>query len=210
MSKLRLVLIVVGLSVFLVGVMVFGLSKLGGSVGKTVDVEQLVNGARWVTEKGKVKVTVVEFSDLQCPACKQAEKIAKQVRDMDGVRFVYRQFPLTNIHKNAMISAVAIEVAREKGKGWELLEKLFDRQDEWAEKTNKEMRVYLGEMGMELGLDGSELVRFLDDPKYKDGVMTDLSLAEKLVLPGTPTFFVDGEKVNTDQLIEVVKTNLGK
>ena len=83
--------------------MAIGLSKVSGGGAGTikVSVEELVNGARWGVTTGEPRVTVVEFSDIQCPACKATEPIAVELRKTAGVKFVYRHFPLITVHKNA-------------------------------------------------------------------------------------------------------------
>ena len=92
----------------------------GGTI--KVPVEQLTEGAGWEMSTGEAKVAVVEFSDIQCPACKAAEPISVELRRTPGVKFVYRHFPLTTIHKNAWNGARALEAARLLDKGWEMME----------------------------------------------------------------------------------------
>src|SRR3989344_351142 len=149
MENWKMIVGVFGGSVLLVVLMAIGLSKVsGGASGKAkgASVDELLNGARWVQTTGEPKVTVVEFSDIQCPACKAAEPISIELRKMEGVRFVYRHFPLTTIHKNAWMGARAIETARmmsfdsaqDKDKGWEMMILMFEKQEEWSDKSNPE------------------------------------------------------------------------
>lgn len=80
------------------------------------------------------KVTLVEFSDLQCPACAQAHPVVKQILEENkgNINFVYRHFPLSQ-HKNARIAAEAAEAAGEQGKFFEMVSKLFENQNKWSE-----------------------------------------------------------------------------
>src|SRR5689334_360603 len=91
-------------SVLVVVLMAVGLSKMSGGesgAAKTVDQAELLAGARFVKGDENSKVTVVEFSDMQCPACKAAQPFAQEVEKLSNVRFVLRHFPLIQIHKNA-------------------------------------------------------------------------------------------------------------
>ncbi len=85
----------------------------------------------------KAKVTIVEFSDFQCPYCKRfadnsLSQIKKDYIDTGKVKLYYREFPLTNIHPNAEIAAEAAECANEQGKFWQFHDQLFSRQDTWS------------------------------------------------------------------------------
>ena len=122
MKDWKMILGVVLGAVILVGVMVWGLSKMSGEQGGlNVEVDQLVDGAGWVTGGENYQVTVVEFADLQCSACKQAEPVAEELRQMDGVRYVYRHLPLLTIHKNTWRAARVAEAAKVMEKGWEMV-----------------------------------------------------------------------------------------
>ena len=124
-------------SLGLVGVMVWGLARSGGEQeGVNVSIEKLGDGAGWVTGEEDYQITVVEFADLQCSACRQGEVVAKELRQMDGVRYVFRYFPLLTIHKNAWKAAKVSEVAKKMDKGWEMIGLLFDEQEAWAESNN--------------------------------------------------------------------------
>lgn len=80
------------------------------------------------------KVTVVEFSDFQCPYCEAGYKTAKQIISAygDKIRFVFKNLPLVQIHPHAQEAAVAFECARDQNKGWEMHDKLFETQSEWS------------------------------------------------------------------------------
>ncbi|HLD01366.1 MAG TPA: thioredoxin domain-containing protein [Patescibacteria group bacterium] len=85
----------------------------------------------------KAKVTVVEFSDFQCPFCKSffdnaLQEVKKQYIDTGKIAFFYRHYPLTQIHPNAQIAAEASECANEQGKFWEYHDLLFQNQDAWS------------------------------------------------------------------------------
>ena len=190
-------------SMVIIGLMAFGLSKVSDD-SKTLKVanEELVSGGRFVIDNGN-KVTVVEFSDVQCPACKAAEPVAKQLRQMDGVKYVYRDFPLINIHQNAWKGARAVEAARLMGRGFEMLELMFDKQEEWSASPKFEDLVV--SYAKQLGLDENQFITIWNSEETDKLVNIDFMEANKLKLQGTPTFFVNGEQVATDFVLSKVK-----
>ena len=146
---------------------------------------------------------MVEFADLQCSACRQGELVAKELRQMDGVRYVFRYFPLLTIHKNAWKAAKVSEVAKKMDKGWEMVGLLFDEQEAWAESNN------FDEMAMEyvkdLGLDEVEFGDLYNGKEVEEQIVKDSALANELKLGGTPTFFVEGEQVAMSFVLTRVK-----
>ena len=215
MENWRSILLVFGGSVLLVVLMAIGLSKVSGGGAGTikVSVEELVNGARWVVTTptasqsgGQARVTVVEFSDIQCPACKATEPIAVELRKTAGVKFVYRHFPLITVHKNAWKGARALEAARLLGKGWEMMGVMFDKQTEWSDLGSPEDTFAKYAVG--LGLDEKA---FNDKQKGDETdklVGEDSSFGNRLKLSGTPTFFVNGEQVGSAYVLDKVKSLL--
>ncbi len=215
MESWKTILLVFGGSVLLVVLMAIGLSKVsGGSAGTIkVSVDELVNGARWIVMSGEPKVTVVEFSDIQCPACKAVEPVAVELRKTAGVKFVYRHFPLITVHKNAWKGARALEAARmvdksadSAGKGWEMMKVMFDKQEEWSDKGDP------GDLFVEyakgLGLDEKAFVDKMGSEETDRLVGEDSSFGNRLRLSGTPTFFVNGEQVGSAYVLEKVKSLL--
>jgi len=101
---------------------------------------------------------------------------------------VFRHMPLSSIHKNALIAAEAAEAAHDQGKFWEYHDLLFERQEEWAEE--KEIEVKLSDYAEELGLDRERFVESLEEGRHKELVMSDYGEAMRLGVRGTPTFFV--------------------
>lgn len=205
MENWKTILGVFGASLVLVVVMAVGLSKLSGDGGETirVPVEQLTEGGRWEVTTGEPRVTVVEFSDIQCPACKAAEPISKELRTTAGVRFVYRHFPLFTIHKNAWKGARALEGARLMGKGWEMMALMFDKQSEWSDLGNPDEK-FIG-YAKELGLDEAEFREKYTSKETDEAVGVDSALGNRLKLSGTPTFFVNGGQVAASFVLDKVK-----
>jgi len=202
-----IVKIVVG-SVLLVAVMIFGLTKMsGGTSGLTADVNTLIDGARLVKENGETKITVVNFSDMECPACKVAHQQLKQLTGTSGVKYVVRHFPL-GIHANSQVGARAVEAANEMDKGWEMIDVLFDKQSEWSGvgKADEKMVGY----AVGLGLDEKTFREKLDSQEVKNKVKADEALVAILRLNGTPTIFVNGEQISPGFVMDKVNELLKK
>ncbi len=190
---------------------IFGLTKMssGTTTATSVDMQQLLEGARFVRENGDTKVTVVSFSDIQCPSCKAAKEALKDLETMPGVRTVMRQFPLPpNVHKYALISAKAVEAGRVMGKGWEMMDLMFDKQSEWSDIKNPEKKFV--EYAKSLGLEEKKFEETMNSKEVAEMVQIDASLAARLQLSGTPTVFVNGEQVGVPFVMDKVKEILNK
>jgi len=149
-----------------------------------------------VHSEGTGSVTLVEFSDFQCPACLavQAPLQTMLAKYAGKVQFVYRYFPLVSIHHNAQMSAQAAEAASRQGKFWEMHDKLFATQSDWEGIVDP--RATFTQYAKDLGLDTDKFSSDLESQSVKDVIATDVAAATKYNLSGTPTFFVNG--VNTD------------
>lgn len=149
---------------------------------------------------GSGEIVVTEFSDFQCPACLSVQEPLKQIlKKYEGkVTFVYRHFPLVSIHKNAMVAAQASEAAHLQGKFWELHDLLFDKQTEWAGLSDP--REMFGAYAETLQMDRAKLLSDLESQEVKDKVSVDVLDSTRYRLTGTPTFFVNGKKVEFAQL----------
>ena len=209
MKDLKLILGVIGGSIFLLVMMILGLTRMssGGGALPVVDQGTLISGALISTESGVVKVTVVDFSDMQCPSCKSANDVIKTIRSLPGVRLVFRHFPL-GIHANSQIGARAVEAARQMGKSWEMIDILFDKQDEWASLGSVENK--FGEYAKSLNLDEKVFLGKINSEETIANVKKDSDLADSLKLSGTPSIFVNGEQTATSFIIDKVNEGLKK
>jgi protein-disulfide isomerase len=145
------------------------------------------------------KVTLVEFTDYQCPACAQAQPAIERIAQEygDRVRLVVRDFPLSQ-HENARKAAEAAEAAREQGKYWEYVSILFQNQS--ALQVDK-----LKEYASRLGLDRAKFDAALDGGRFADKVRRDELDGEGVGVGGTPTLFLNGRRV-ADVSYEGLKT----
>ncbi|MBX3011871.1 MAG: thioredoxin domain-containing protein [Caldilineaceae bacterium] len=149
------------------------------------------------------KVTVVEFLDPECESCRAAFPMVKQILSTyEGqVRLVVRYFPL---HNNSVLAAKATEAAGEQGKYWEMQELLFQNQPTWGEQQTPQTALFV-QYATALGLDVAAFTEVLNSDKYTDKIQRDLQDGQALGVGGTPTFFVNGQKVqNISSLPEVV------
>lgn len=149
---------------------------------------------------GSGNITLVEFSDFQCPACFSVQAPLKQILDKysDKVTFVYRHFPLSSIHKNAQLAAQAAEAAHLQGKFFEMHDKLFANQSVWGSMSDPRDEFY--KYIETIGMDKEKFIADLDSQGVKDIVANDLLVATRYRLSGTPTFFVNGVKIEFNQI----------
>jgi protein-disulfide isomerase len=131
-------------------------------------------------------VLIVEFSDYQCPFCSQAEPLLDQVMQAypKDVRRVYKQFPLTSIHPNAMPASKAAIAAGKQGKFWEMHAKLFANA---RELTADNFKKWAGELGL-------DVARFEQDLGSPD-VQWIVGAGRAASVTGTPTIFVNGKRL---------------
>jgi protein-disulfide isomerase len=134
------------------------------------------------------KVTIIEFSDFQCPFCGRVTPTLRQLVEKypNDVQVAFKHLPLA-MHNNAEIAALAAEAAREQGKFWQMHDKLFANQQALD-------RANLEKYAQELGLDVARFKAALDSDKTKQRVTADKTLADQFGVRGTPSFFVNGRK----------------
>lgn len=156
-----------------------------------------------LTDPADAQVTVVEFLDFQCPGCGDLEPTMQELRaDLgDEVRFVVRNFPLIDIHPNAVDAAVAAEAAADQDEYAAMHDALFANQDEWTGLDDA--TEYFRDLADELGLDLDAYDAAVADPATEERVMADRADALDLGLQGTPSIIVDGQLVQLQQLSDV-------
>jgi protein-disulfide isomerase len=143
-------------------------------------------------------VTVVEYSDFQCPFCQHVMPTLKELRTKygDKMRLVWKDFPLTQIHPQAFVAAQAGNCAREQGKFWEYHDRLFANQQALQPE-------FLKKYASEVGMDPTKFNACLDSAKYEAKVQESLGVGTGLGITSTPTVYVNGRMVNGAQPIEV-------
>lgn len=149
----------------------------------------------WSKGNPQAEVTLIEYSDFQCPACKTYYPLIRRLSEEKGdeLRIVYRHLPLVSIHKNAIASAKAAESAGRQGKFWEMHDQLFNKQDDWADDSKPEDKFesYAGEIGLDLEKFKSDY----ESSEVENDVNSDLTAANSLRLNSTPSFILNGRKI---------------
>ena len=143
-------------------------------------------------------VTLVEFSDFQCPFCQRVEPTLKRLRETygDKLRMVWKDFPLTQIHPQAFKAGEAGHCAGEQGKYWEYHDRLFANQQSL-------MPADLKKHAADQGLDAAKFAACLDSSKYGERVRDGVSAGTQLGVNSTPTIFVNGRRLSGAQPYEV-------
>ena len=138
-------------------------------------------------------LTIVEYSDLQCPACRaQHESIQKVWAPIKGsVRFVYRHFPLSNIHPHAITAAYYSEAAANQGKFWEMHDLMFAGQTGWT-RLQDPKPVFDGYV-KQLGLDKEQFDKDVVSEGVRAKVASDAQSAKSAQAASTPSLFLNGK-----------------
>jgi len=136
-------------------------------------------------------LTLVEYGDYECPYCQKAYYIIKEAQKQfgDNLKFVFRNFPLTEIHPYAFHAAIATEVAGAQGKFWEMHDILFENQQNLEDN-------YLLEYADELDLDIKKFETDLSNKKFVQKIEKDYVSGIESGVEGTPTLFINGKKFN--------------
>ncbi len=146
------------------------------------------------------KVTVVEFSDFQCPYCEKfATDAYPQIYDAyiktNKIKFAYRHYPLTSIHPNTQKAAEASECANEQNKFWEYNNLLFKNQTTWSPQAITDAADSFTGYAAQLGLNTDQFRSCLDTDKYKENVQKDAADGDIASVDGTPTLFINGWRI---------------
>ncbi len=132
-------------------------------------------------------ITLLEYGDYQCPACGYAYPIIKRIQKHFGenLRFVFRNFPLTEIHPLAEIAAETAEFASDYNRFWEMHDLIYENQPRLS-------RITLIELTNHLQLPTAELEDALQKGKYQDKIKKDFIAGVRSGVNGTPTFYING------------------
>lgn len=141
------------------------------------------------------KVSLIEYSDLQCPACASYHPIVKTIlAEYPNIKYVYRNFPLRNIHANAQIAGQAAYAAHLQGKFWEYADVLFTSQPDW-EKSPNPQTIFVS-YAQQLDLDVDKFTSDMGSSQAKTFIDKSYEMAVSHGINSTPTFFLNGAKVN--------------
>lgn len=207
-SRLWRRLAVWGGAAVLIGGGVYLAVRAGGSsrpVAEPGTLADPVTASDWVRGKLDAPSVLVEYSDLQCPACANYYPLLKRLETEAGdrVAVVYRHFPLTGLHKNAELAARATEAAGKQGKFWEMHDFLFERQRDWADLASPR-DTFMSYAGM-LSLDAQKFSNDLDADDVKKTVDDDRDGGNRSRVNATPTFFLNGNKIFNPRTYDELK-----
>ncbi len=161
-----------------------------------------VNENDWVRGDINSKVVIVEYADFQCPACGLYHPLIKQVEEKfgDSIAVVFRHFPLTQIHQNALIAAQATEAAGMQGKFFEMHDIIFETQSVWSDDSRAQ-DIFV-DYAKQLGLNEEQFLNDIKSKVVKDKIAQSYKVGTKLGVNGTPTFFMNGKKIDNPRSFE--------
>ncbi|MBI2063788.1 MAG: DsbA family protein [Candidatus Yanofskybacteria bacterium] len=178
-----------------------GAAQIGGSganqPAEKVDIK--INSDDHVLGNKNAKITIVEFSDFQCPFCRSFwsgafPEIKKNYIDTGKARFVYKHYPL-DFHSGARPAAEASECANDQGKFWEFHDRVFEEQTKLGQGTiqfgNPEIVKWAGALGLNM----DQFNECFNSGKYAQRVSDDMAQGTKAGVGGTPTSYVNGQKI---------------
>lgn len=143
------------------------------------------------------KVVLIEYGDLQCPACGSYYPVLKSLEAEfgDDVAFVFRHFPLISIHPNAFSASRAAEAAGNQGKFWEMHDLLFETQNDWGQVGTNQQSLFEG-YADQLGLNMDTFRTDYASTAVADRINRDIASAKEFDVRSTPTFVLNGEKID--------------
>lgn len=199
-ARLARIIIWIVLAVIVIGGAVwFALSVAGRqqqAAPPAAGAEQLVRAdSHRLTTPAVEKAQLVEFLDFECPSCGSIHPVVEELKAEfgDRITFVHRHFPLS-MHPNSGQAALAAEAAGQQGRYQQMANRLFETQSQWAGSQQSQaplFRSYAEELGLDLALYDAAVA----DQQTEERVLADIADGKALGVSGTPTFFLNGEKL---------------
>lgn len=174
----------------------------------------VVTDKEWSKGNPEALVTLIEYSDFQCPACATYYPMVNKLAEEMGeeVRVIYRHFPLSSIHPQAELAARAAEAAGQQDAFWAMHDKLFGNQSAWSNQSDAE-NIFIG-YAKDLALDIEKFTSDMDNGDIKDAIKDDQRSGNQALVEGTPTLFLNGQKINNprsyDKLRQAIRDELAK
>ncbi len=192
MNKQFFAVIVVIILAFVGVIALTGKKDNNGGSGNS----QAAQASNHVVGKTDSKVSLVEYGDFQCPACKSYYPLVKQIKETygDRISFQFRNYPLTQIHPNAFLGSRAAEAAGKQGKFFEMHDLLYENQDSWssASSPNSILEGY----AQQLSLNMDQFKTDFSSAAVADTINADTRAGQALGANSTPTFVLNGKKID--------------
>jgi protein-disulfide isomerase len=158
------------------------------------------NGSVSSHVKGSGPVQITVYGDFQCPVCRPFYYLEKQLLEKypNQITLTFKHFPIDSIHPNARAAARAAEAAGLQGQFFEMHDMLYENQDSWAAASNPQptFEQYATSLGLDLGQFSSDYA----SEAVNNTINADKAAAGNLGVEGTPTYFLNGEKLNNDDI----------
>jgi protein-disulfide isomerase len=156
----------------------------------------VVLDTEWIKGNPEADITLIEYSDFQCPACQQRVDIIKKLSNEFSrrVKIVYRHYPLTQ-HQHAFYASQASEAAGVQGKFWEMHDMIFDNQSLWSNMSSSEVEKEFFSYAKDLELDLEQFKDDIESRAVRKAVESDKDLGVEARVSGTPSFYLDGQPV---------------
>jgi protein-disulfide isomerase len=137
----------------------------------------------------KAPITLLEYGDYECSYCGAAHRLVKMLQEAmeSDLRYVFRNFPLTDAHPHAEHAAEAVEAAGVEGRFWEMHDAVFENQDALEDDD-------LASYAADVGLDANRVVAEIEEGKYRPRIERDVQSGMRSGVEGTPSFFINGVK----------------
>ena len=164
-------------------------NSVGSNNNEGVDISK-----NYIKGNPDAQISLVEYSDFQCPACAAFQPVLTDVMNQFGndIKFEYKHFPLP-MHPLALPAARAAEAAGQQGKFYEFHDLLFEKQKTWTKSPNP--NALFVQYAEELGLDVKKFRQHMDASLLSDKIEADKKAGDELGITGTPTFYLNGEKM---------------
>ncbi len=196
-----------GAFVLIIGLITWGMiaaAKKADKENANIAPSDKVTAEDWVRGNASSTVTVVEYSDFQCPSCGQYYPLVEKVfaENSNKFQYVYRHFPLPQ-HPNAIPAAKAVEAAGNQGKFWQMYDLLFTTQADWA--TTTDAKAFFAGYAKKLNLDLEKFSTDFDSPEVATRIDNDYKSGVRAGVSSTPSFYVNGKKITPPQSYDEFK-----
>ncbi len=177
------------------------IAKMRASQNRVLgDPVEIATGGAPTRGPRNAKITIVEFSDFECPYCAKAvsEIAAIMAAYPNDVKLVFKEFPLGDMHPHAMMAAQAALAANDQGKFWEMHDQLFANAHRLSHDT-------VFAIAQNVGLDMMRFTRDMESGRFSKAVQADVAEGDKIGVYGTPSLFIDGKPYHGPVMLSILK-----